>query len=83
MTPEDVLKANNARKTLKKLGIKGFSRLLKDERQVKRPVAAHCLFLKERHNSGDMQGMGLRDATRLILREWRELGEPDKQVSHS
>ncbi|MCJ1394828.1 hypothetical protein MMC18_007708 [Xylographa bjoerkii] len=78
LTPDDIRKANNARNTLTRLGIKGFPHL-KDERQVKRPVAAHNLFLKERYNSGDMQGMGLADATRLIMREWRELGDSDKQ----
>ncbi|MCJ1380489.1 hypothetical protein MMC17_003594 [Xylographa soralifera] len=79
LTPESIRKANNARNTLMRLGIKGFSRHLKDERQVKRPVPAHAFFLKERFNSGDMQGMGLPDAARLIMREWRELGDSDKQ----
>ncbi|MCJ1403286.1 hypothetical protein MMC11_006509 [Xylographa trunciseda] len=80
VTPIDIRKANIARNTLTRLGIKGFSQHLKDERQVKRPLVAHALFLKERFNSGDMQGMRLVDATRLIMREWRELGNSDKQL---
>ncbi|MCJ1439027.1 hypothetical protein MMC27_008417 [Xylographa pallens] len=80
LTPEDIRKANIARNALTKLGVKGFSRHLKDERQVKRPVPAHVLFLKERFDSGDMHGMALPDAARLIMREWRELGDSAKQI---
>ncbi|MCJ1287124.1 hypothetical protein MMC26_006472 [Xylographa opegraphella] len=79
LTPEKIRKANIARNALTRLGVKGFSRRLKDERQVKRPVPAHVFFLKERFNSGDMHGMALPDAARLIMKEWRELGDSDKQ----
>ncbi|MCJ1475604.1 hypothetical protein MMC13_004267 [Lambiella insularis] len=79
LTPDEIRKANNARNQLTRLGVKGYSRNLKDERQVKRPVQAHSFFLKDRFNSGDMHGMALPDATRLITREWRELDQADKQ----
>ena len=65
---------------LKRLGVKGYNRRLQDERQVKRPVTAQNMFMKQRYSTGDMHGMALTDATRLIMREWKELPETEKQV---
>ena len=67
---------------LKKLGVKGYSTSLHDERQVKRPVAAHSLFVQDRYASGDMRGMSIADSMRLIMKEWKELSDSEKQVRY-
>ena len=54
-----------------------------DDRQVARPTMAHVEFFKERFSTGDMKGIAVPDAMKLIMREWKELGEADKQVSHN
>ena len=81
MTPDNIRKANVARNNLKRLGIKGYRVHLVDDRQVTRPRSAHVEFLKERFSTGDMKGIAAAHALKQIMKEWRELGETDKQVS--
>ena len=63
------------------MGVKGFNNAIQDSRKVKRPVSARLVFLQDRYASGDMSGMGLGDAARLINAEWKALGAGEKQVS--
>jgi hypothetical protein len=81
--PEVILKANKARHTLTRLGVKSFGKRLQDDRQVKRPPAVHGFFVKDRFASGDMRGIKTPEALRQILKEWKDLGEAAKQVSFS
>lgn len=81
--PEVIRKANKSRHTLTGLGVKGFVKRLQDDRQVKRAPAAHQFFMKDRYASGDMRGIRTAEALRQILKEWKDLGEADKQVSFS
>ena len=62
--------------------MKGYNVSLRDERQVKRPVPAHSLFVRERHASGDMHGMSIGDSIRLIMKEWKALSDSEKQVRY-
>ena len=73
--------ANNARKNLTRLGVKRFQKPLRDDRQVKRPTMAHGYFLKDRYSSGDLQGISAVEAIKQTMKEWKALGEADKQVS--
>lgn len=79
-TPNDIRKANNARNHLKRLGVKGYTVHIKDDRLVKRPVSTLLLFSKDRHATGDFKGVKVVDAAKLIAREWRELPANEKQV---
>lgn len=55
--------------------------LIRDERLPKSPSSAYILFAKSRWATGDLQGMGIRDASRQVAKEWKELPESDRQVS--
>ena len=80
-SPEEIRQANLARQRLKRMGLKGFSRRIVDERQVKRPMGARILFFKDRYESGEMKGLSLPDATRLIGQEWSDMPKARKDVS--
>jgi hypothetical protein len=79
---EQIHNANKARNLLKnKYNIpKGYVKLIKDERQPKRPVSAYSLFTKARWSSGDFS-TGVKDSSKAIGQEWNNLSESDKQVS--
>ena len=80
-TPETIKKANLARKRLRRLG---FSTRkypnIEDARQPKAPVVARIAFSTERYRSGDMNGIKLGDASKLLTREWNELNAVSKKV---
>ena len=82
LTPDDIRRANNARRQLKGLGVKAAYPQIKDTRQVKRPATAHGLFLRYRYASGDMEHIKTAEAMNQIMREWKDLPSTDKSVSH-
>lgn len=87
-TPEQIRKANNARRLLKRKtatadGKKSSGRGLtpiKDDRQIKRPNSAYFKFGIERRESGDFKGIPLGEAAKLITKEWNELSAGEKKV---
>ena len=82
-SPDEIRKAHFARKALTRLGVKRYSNHLKgkDSRQPKQPVSSYIQFNVDRLASGDFDGISLRDRSRLIGHEWKELDETDRQVS--
>ena len=83
-TPDEILTANNARKSLGRL-LKRPRKFppLHDERLVKRPMPSYMLFHKARSDTGDYKHMALQERVRLIAKEWRELGPTEKKVGSS
>jgi len=86
-TPEEIRLANNARKSLKRMGVKGADAkhskkypLLMDPRLPKRPSPAWTLFVTSRWQSGDFKGINITDATKQIMKEWRALPASERKV---
>jgi len=86
-TPEQIRKANNARKQLKRKGAtpqgkkpsgKGLSPI-QDDRQIKRPNSAYLKFSIERRESGDFKGISLGESAKLITEEWNKMSAGDKK----
>ena len=61
------------------MGVKRYTRI-KDPRLVKKPLHAAIAFSKERYDSGDMKGIALAEASKLIQREWKDLTDAQKRV---
>ncbi|KAK5149227.1 hypothetical protein LTR04_007318 [Oleoguttula sp. CCFEE 6159] len=87
-TPEQVRIANKARRRIlhlmakKSAAAQGLShpRIIKDERQLKRPTSAFALFYTERFASNDFKGIPrVSDAARLTSEEWKALSEGEKK----
>ncbi|TKA77468.1 hypothetical protein B0A49_02351 [Cryomyces minteri] len=90
-TPDRIRIANNARRHILRLRAamsaeaKGLShtRIIKDERQLKRPISAFTLFHIERFASNDFKGIPhVADAARLSAEEWKALSEGEKKKYH-
>lgn len=80
-TPYEIRLANNARVHLRRLGTKpGRWSTLKDQRQLKRPALPRLLFAADRWASGDLQGLKVTEASRLLSREWEALPAAEKKV---
>lgn len=93
-TVAEIRAANNARIRLRKIwetkatsegkapagSSQRFTAKLHDERAAKLPVRAHSFFLQDRYASGDMKGLKLGDAVKLINNEWKALSASEKQV---
>lgn len=84
-TPEQIHIANNARRLLKKKAKPSQKSLLrlsiiKDDRLPKRPILPRFFFAKEKFGSGDLKGLLLTDATKLITQEWDALSASEKKV---
>jgi hypothetical protein len=87
-TPEQIRKANSARQTLKRKtatpqGKKSSGRGLspiKDERQIKRPNSGYLKFSIDRRETGDFKGIPIAESSKLITKEWKELGAGEKKV---
>ena len=85
-TATQIREANYARSALKRDskkngGHKQFQHI-QDNRLVKQPTGAYSYFLKERHASGDMSGMKVRESGGLVAREWKALSAGEKKVSN-
>ncbi len=81
-TPQQIHEANCARVLLKrKTGTPRMWNKLKDERLATRPRSSFSFFLQDRYKSGDLAGMKIGDAGKLIGGEWKALGANEKQVS--
>jgi hypothetical protein len=82
--PLRIKQANHARDLLrqeaKKAGKKTLYTHIKDDRLVKMPATQYSLFLKDRYDSGDMKGMTVNEASKLIAREWKDLNAAEKKV---
>ncbi|KAJ9648051.1 hypothetical protein H2201_002407 [Coniosporium apollinis] len=86
-TPEQIRQANAARLQLNKLVRKSNGKpvlahkynRIRDHRQVKHPVSAYMRFNAERHASGDLKGLAIAEASRLVRDEWNALSESEKQ----
>lgn len=56
---------------------------LQDDRQVKGPRYPYNLFFQQRMQSGDLKGLKLSEAAKLIGREWKGLTADEKKVCRS
>ena len=72
---DEVRRANAARASLRRLGHVKF-RAIKDPRALSRPATPFIVFATERRDPGD----GLVEAARAAGREWKALGQSEKQV---
>lgn len=80
-TPEQIRLANNARVLLKKLTGKSYGHQLQDDRIPKRLRSEMALFAQDRWASGDLKGVKLTDAAKLLRSEFLELPEGERKVS--
>ncbi|MCJ1336039.1 hypothetical protein MMC09_001314 [Bachmanniomyces sp. S44760] len=78
-TPEQIHQANLARRNLTRRKIKGYGYKLQDDRLVKRPQNSYISFAADRYASGDMHGIKLVEASKLIGAEWKGLSAAEKQ----
>ncbi|KAF4547843.1 Hypothetical protein D9617_35g089940 [Elsinoe fawcettii] len=74
---EEIRLANDARRKLRALKVKGFNDI-KDERQLKRPMASYMRFSAERAESGQHTGTAVEQA-RESARVWKGLSQSQKQ----
>jgi outer membrane biosynthesis protein TonB len=86
-TPEQIHTANLARAQLRKKLVatktgstRRHTAKLIDARRGKRPTGPYLAFLKERYATGDMKGISVIEATRIIAAEWKALGASEKKV---
>ncbi|KAH7414298.1 hypothetical protein DE146DRAFT_31341 [Phaeosphaeria sp. MPI-PUGE-AT-0046c] len=84
-TPAQIRAANNARTQLRKM-LKDVTKRrpahtapLKDDRRVKRPISQYAYFAMERWASGDMKGIAVGDAGKVIGAEWKALSAGEKK----
>jgi hypothetical protein len=83
-TPDQIRIANNARNQLRKKlaarkGRPAYTEKLIDDRRV-RPPNAYNIFFIERYATGDMKGIKVTEAAKLIASEWKVLSEAEKKV---
>ncbi|KAL9071314.1 MAG: hypothetical protein Q9161_004330 [Pseudevernia consocians] len=76
-TPEIIHEANLARLHLKRLGVNASP--LHDHRQVKGVRNAYSFFYQERMQSGDLRGLKVAEAAKLLGREWKSLQPHEKK----
>jgi hypothetical protein len=86
-TPAQIHAANLARAQLRKKlpatksgAVRRHTAKLVDDRRIKRPVQPYTLFTTERHSSGDMKGILITDASKIIAAEWKALSASEKKV---
>ncbi|KIN01965.1 hypothetical protein OIDMADRAFT_196730 [Oidiodendron maius Zn] len=79
-TPEQIRLANNARGLLKKLTGKSYGHQLQDDRIPKRLRSEMALFAQDRWASGDLKGVKLTDAAKLLRGEFLELPEGERKA---
>lgn len=48
---------------------------------MKGPVSSYLRFFVERIGTGDYKHIAVKERTKLIAREWRELGASEKKVN--
>jgi hypothetical protein len=89
-TPEQIVAANNARSQLRiklkgkrKAGHPAHTAKLIDDRHVKRPAGPYQCFFVERHLSGDLKGIAVTEAAKIIGAEWKALSAGEKKVCAS
>lgn len=80
-TPEQIRLANNARLLLKKLTGKARGLQLQDSRIPKRTRSPLAIFTQDRWATGDLKGVALVDATRIVRKEFDELSATERKVS--
>lgn len=81
--PLAILEANAARKALRRKGVEKGTAQIHDPRVPKRPAGAMLLFMRERHQSGELRHIELGEATKLLAQEWKALGAEEKKVCYS
>jgi hypothetical protein len=86
-TPAQIHAANLARAQLRKRlpatkagGARRYTAKLVDDRRIKRPSYPFTAFTKERHSSGDMKGIPVTEASKIIGSEWKALSASEKKV---
>lgn len=80
--PEDIDAANKARTFLRR--VSPIHRTpIEDDRLPKRPVSSWILFSKARWASPTYTGMSVKDATKMISSEWKEISASERQVCDS
>lgn len=90
-TPEQIRQANNARRVLNlrdnkkaaalgepKPAVRKYNQIA-DDRQPKRFSTAFIMFCKDRWASGDLKGVSLPEASKLMSNEWKALSENAKK----
>jgi hypothetical protein len=88
-TPIQIYKANKARILLrrklpkKKGGRPAHTEPLKDDRLPTAPARAYTIFVAERWATGDMKGIAVREAARVIGEEWKALSAGEKKVCNA
>jgi hypothetical protein len=84
-TPLEIKQANSARRALarkaKAAGKKTTYPSIKDDRTVKQARNAYSYFFADRHASGDLKGLSIGEAGKLLGREWKELSSSEVQVN--
>jgi hypothetical protein len=83
-TPQQIRIANIARAQLRKK-LAGTQKCtpahtakLHDDRHVKTSVRPYIAFTRARHASGDMKGISVPQAAKLIAKEWKKLSESER-----
>jgi hypothetical protein len=81
--PNDIVKANAARRWLRAQGVRGNHLPLVDHRLPKHPITAFFHFMGELREKGDMSGSNVRDMSRAAGEKWRALSDDEKKVRGS
>lgn len=80
-TVQEIADANNARKLLRRRLDRGsVFRLLQDDRAPSRPKGAYLRFSADRFASGDLKGLSIPEAGKLVSEEWKDLSAAEKEV---
>jgi len=85
-TPEEIHAANLARRQLRRLTKDSqktapkHTTMLIDDRKVKAVANPYAQFFGERYRSGDLKGLAVKDASRLVASEWKALTAAEKKV---
>lgn len=54
---------------------------IKDSRLPKRSLNSRAFFTKDRFASGDLKGISITDASKLLTSEWNSLSPSERKVS--
>ncbi|MCJ1262798.1 hypothetical protein MMC22_002668 [Lobaria immixta] len=77
-TPDQIRLANNARVSLRKKGMKKYPKLA-DERQVKKPLAPHIYFIKDRQATAAYAAIKPLEKMALLCKEWSAAPAAEKK----
>jgi len=78
-TPQQIYNSNRASNVLQRLG-KAKGRKIVDPRLPKKPLAPHSYFIKERFASGDMKGISVTEAAKVLNQEYKNLSPAERKT---